>query len=203
MSGSLIVVSAPSGAGKSSLVKALVKALPNLEAAVSHSTRPPRPGEEDGKDYHFVSQERFRQMIAEDAFLEHAQVFDNLYGTAKSSLEGPLQQGRDLILEIDWQGARQVCALIPEAVRLFILPPSTKALRQRLEGRGQDNQDVIERRMRDAQAEMSHWQEFDYLIVNDVFDEALAEMIALVRTLGLRRSLQAQRHAKLLQELLK
>ena len=203
MSGSLIVVSAPSGAGKSSLVKALVKALPNLEAAVSHSTRPPRPGEEDGKDYHFVSQERFRQMIAEDAFLEHAQVFDNLYGTAKSSLEGPLQQGHDLILEIDWQGARQVCALIPEAVRLFILPPSTKALRQRLEGRGQDNQDVIERRMRDAQAEMSHWQEFDYLIVNDVFDEALAEMIALVRTLGLRRSSQAQRHAKLLQELLK
>lgn len=203
MSGSLIVVSAPSGAGKSSLVKALVKALPNLEVAVSHTTRKPRPGEVDGKDYHFVSQERFRQMLAENAFLEHAQVFDNLYGTAQSSLEGPLQQGRDLILEIDWQGARQVCELIPEAVRLFILPPSIEALRQRLEGRGQDDQTIIERRMRDAQAEMSHWQEFDYLIINDAFDEALAEMASLVRTLKLRRSLQARSHAKLLQELLK
>lgn len=202
-SASLLVVSAPSGAGKSSLIKALIAATPNLEVAVSHTTRAPRPGEVDGREYHFVRQEHFRQMVAEDAFLEHAQVFDNFYGTAKSSLQGPLRQGRDLILEIDWQGAQQVCRLIPEAVRLCILPPSVEALRQRLQGRGQDDAGIIDRRMRDAQAEMSHWQEADYLIINDVFDDALAQMQSLVAALGLRRRQQQGRHAQLLQTLLK
>lgn len=202
-SGSLIVVSAPSGAGKSSLVKALIASMSSLEVAVSHTTRKPRPGEVNGREYHFVSQDEFKKMVAEGAFLEHAQVFDNFYGTAKSSLEGPLSEGRDLILEIDWQGARQVCKLIPEAVTLFILPPSVEALRQRLEGRGQDDETVIQRRMRDAQAEMSHLNEFDYLVINDVFEDALAEMRALVQALRLRRAQQVRRHGALVQNLLK
>jgi guanylate kinase len=201
--GSLIVVSAPSGAGKSSLVKALIGSMSNLEVAVSHTTRNPRPGEVNGREYHFVSQDEFKKLVAEDAFLEHAQVFDNFYGTAKSSLEGPLRQGRDLILEIDWQGARQVCELIPEAVTLFILPPSVEALRQRLEGRGQDDESIIQRRMRDAQAEMSHLHEFDYLVINDVFEDALAEISTLIRALRLRCPLQARRHQALVQNLLK
>lgn len=202
-SGSLIVVSAPSGAGKSSLVKALIASMSNLEVAVSHTTRNPRPGEVNGREYHFVSQDEFKKLVAEDAFLEHAQVFDNFYGTAKSSLQGPLSEGRDLILEIDWQGARQVCKLIPEAVTLFILPPSVEALRQRLEGRGQDDEAVIQRRMRDARAEMSHLREFDYLVINDVFEEALAEMRTLVQALRLRRLRQEHLHVELVQNLLK
>ncbi|MBF0256815.1 MAG: guanylate kinase [Gammaproteobacteria bacterium] len=203
MSGSLIVISAPSGAGKSSLVKALIESTPNVEVAVSHTTRKPRPGEQDGVHYHFVDKERFAQMVAEDAFVEHAQVFDNFYGTAKSSLDGPLSQGRDLILEIDWQGARQICQLFPDCVSLFIAPPGLEALRQRLTARGQDDAEVIERRMRDARAELSHVHEFDYLVINDDFNDALTEIRSLVRALRLRRQLQVQRHADLMNNLLR
>lgn len=202
MSGNLIVVSAPSGAGKSSLVKALIESTDRLEVAVSHTTRPPRPGEVDGVHYHFVDKSTFEQMIERDEFVEHAQVFDNFYGTAKSSLQEPLRQGRDLILEIDWQGARQIRSQFPDCVSLFIAPPGLDALRQRLQGRGQDDETVIERRMRDARAEMSHVHEFDYLVINDDFDDALAEIHTLVRALRLRRSVQVQRHARLMDSLL-
>ncbi len=202
MSGNLIVVSAPSGAGKSSLVKALIESTDRLEVAVSHTTRPPRPGEVDGVHYHFVDKSTFEQMIDRDEFVEHAQVFDNFYGTAKSSLQEPLRQGRDLILEIDWQGARQIRSQFPDCVSLFIAPPGLDALRQRLQGRGQDDETVIERRMRDARAEMSHVHEFDYLVINDDFDDALAEIHTLVRALRLRRSVQVQRHARLMDSLL-
>lgn len=202
MSGSLIVVSAPSGAGKSSLVKALIESMPNVEVAVSHTTRRPRPGEVDGVHYHFIDKARFEQMAAENAFVEHAQVFDNFYGTARSSLIGPLEQGRDLILEIDWQGARQIRQQFPDCVTLFVAPPGLEQLRQRLIGRGQDDVAVIERRMRDARNEMSHVHEFDYLVINDDFDEALAEMQSLVRALRLRQQLQVRRHTELMNSLL-
>lgn len=202
MSGSLIVVSAPSGAGKSSLVKALVARTPGLEVAVSHTTRAPRPGEINGEHYHFVDRAEFQRLAGEGAFLEYARVFDNFYGTARSSLVEPLHAGRDLLLEIDWQGARQVCELFPETVTLFILPPSIAALRQRLWARGQDDEAVIERRMRDARAEVSHVHEFDYLVINDVFDEALEELGCLIRAVRLRRSLQVRRHQALVDSLL-
>jgi guanylate kinase len=202
LSGSLIVVSAPSGAGKSSLVKALIASMENVQVAVSHTTRVPRPGEVNGEHYHFVDPDRFRQMVAEDAFLEHAQVFDNYYGTARQSLQAPLRAGCDLILEIDWQGARQVAELFPDAISLFIAPPGLEALRDRLVARGQDDAAVIERRMRDARAEMSHANEFDYLLINDVFDEALAQMRCLVSAVRLRRELQIRRHPQLFDGLL-
>jgi guanylate kinase len=191
LSGSLIVVSAPSGAGKSSLVKALIASMENVQVAVSHTTRVPRPGEVNGEHYHFVDPDRFRQMVAEDAFLEHAQVFDNYYGTARQSLQAPLRAGCDLILEIDWQGARQVAELFPDAISLFIAPPGLEALRDRLVARGQD-----------ARAEMSHANEFDYLLINDVFDEALAQMRCLVSAVRLRRELQIRRHPQLFDGLL-
>ncbi|MEO5343300.1 MAG: guanylate kinase [Gammaproteobacteria bacterium SHHR-1] len=202
VNGSLIVISAPSGAGKSSLVKALIESTANVQVAVSHTTRPPRPGEQDGVHYHFVAKERFQQMVREGAFIEHAQVFDNFYGTAKSSLEDPLQQGIDLILEIDWQGAQQIRTLYPDCISLFIAPPGLEELRKRLRARGQDNEEVIERRMRDAQAEMAHVHEFDYLVINEDFNEALTEIRSLLTTLRLRRQRQVQRHADLMNRLL-
>ena len=200
--GSLILVSAPSGAGKSSLIQALLEREPGLRLSVSHTTRPMRPGEVDGVHYHFTDRARFEAMVGEGAFVEHAEVFGNLYGTARSSLEGPLAAGRDLILEIDWQGARQVRSLFPEAVSVFIMPPSVDALRQRLRGRGQDSGQVIARRMAAARAEMAHYGEYDYLLVNDRFDRALAQLQALVVAATLRRTRQQHRQAALIRDLL-
>lgn len=178
--GNLIVLSAPSGAGKSSLAKALVERSPNLAVSVSHTTRAPRPGEVHGVHYHFVDRARFETMIAADDFIEHARVFDNLYGTARSQLQALLAQGKDVILDIDWQGARRIKAWMPQARTVFILPPSRAVLEQRLRSRGQDGDEVIARRMRDAISEMRHYDEFDFVIVNDDFAAALADLQAII-----------------------
>ncbi|HLF96768.1 MAG TPA: guanylate kinase [Methylococcaceae bacterium] len=200
--GTLYVVSAPSGAGKTSLVKALHENVPGLAVSVSHTTRAMRPGEIDGQDYHFVAPAVFERMIAEGAFLEHARVFDNYYGTSQAAVEECLQRGEDVILEIDWQGARQVRRLMPASVGVFILPPSREILRQRLKGRGQDSEAIIERRMNDAIAEMSHYPEYDYLVVNDDFPRALESLREIVHANRLRIARQEQVLSKLLQELL-
>ena len=201
-SGTLFIVSAPSGAGKTSLLKALIDSTPGIEVSVSHTTRAMRPGEENGVHYHFVDLGLFQQMVAQGDFLEHAQVFDNYYGTSQRSIERKLQEGVDVILEIDWQGARQVRKHIPAAVSVFILPPSRAALEERLRGRGQDDEQVISRRMRDAVSEISHYGEFDYLIVNDDFNVALGELRTVMLAQRYRQDLQ-QRHLQgLLQELL-
>ncbi len=179
--GGLFIVSAPSGAGKTSLVKALIGRLEDLVVSVSHTTRAPRPGEQDGIDYHFIAPEVFAQMVAAGAFLEHAQVFDHAYGTAWAEVERLLAAGRDVILEIDWQGARAVRKQLPEAVSIYILPPSIAVLEQRLRARGKDDEQVIERRMRDARRELSHADEYDYQLVNDDFDEALDAFQAIIQ----------------------
>ena len=202
MPGTLLIVSAPSGAGKTSLVKALVERDPRVVLSVSHTTRPPRPGERDGVDYHFVDGATFERMAAEGAFLEHAEVFGNRYGTARATVERELAADRDVILEIDWQGAHLARAAMPEAVSVFILPPSREALEERLRGRGQDDETVIARRMARAVDEMSHYDEYDYLVVNDVFETALEDLLAIVRATRLRRPAQAVRHAELLRRLL-
>jgi guanylate kinase len=172
----LFVISAPSGAGKTSLVKALLQGRPRLSLSVSNTTRAPRPHEVDGREYHFVSVSRFKQLIAEGAFLEHAQVFDNFYGTGRDQVEQKLAAGIDVVLEIDWQGARQVRRAAPDCVSIFILPPSRDALRQRLVGRGTDSPEVIARRLADAAHDMSHCPEFDFAVVNDEFDKALSQL---------------------------
>lgn len=200
--GTLFIFSAPSGAGKTSLVKKLIEQTSFIGASVSHTTRAPRAGEVDGKDYHFVSQEQFQQMVGEGAFLEHAQVFDNFYGTSQAWVEAELKAGRDVILEIDWQGAAQVRRLIPEAVSVFIAPPSIEALRERLNGRGQDCEEIIERRMQDARNEMSHYAEFDYLIINDNFENALAELRSIIIARRHRLDAQQARHAQTIAQLL-
>ena len=202
MSGTLYIFAAPSGAGKTSLVKALLEQTSGIEVSVSHTTRSPRPGEENGRHYHFTDAASFEKMVEESAFLEHARVFDNYYGTARASVDAPLQQGQDVILEIDWQGAEQIRHLYPEAVSVFILPPSKSALRERLQGRGQDPEEIIERRMRDAVSEMSHYAEFDYLIINDDFDVALQELRSIVIAQRLRLVRQATQQRALLQDLL-
>lgn len=202
MIGTLFIFSAPSGAGKTSLVKALLECTSHIGVSVSHTTRAPRPGEENGKDYHFVSTAEFQRMIGEAAFLEHAQVFDNYYGTSQAWVEAELAAGRDVILEIDWQGAQQVRHLMPDAVSVFIAPPSIQTLRERLERRGQDSAEVIERRMRDARTEMSHYGEYDYLIINDNFDNSLQELRSVVVARRHRLAAQQQRHADILQALL-
>lgn len=200
--GTLYTVSAPSGAGKTSLVAALVKSNPEVCVSVSHTTRPMRPGEVDGINYHFVDHATFEKMLAEDAFLEHARVFSNLYGTSQRWVEETLAQGVDVILEIDWQGAQQVRKLIPETVSLFILPPSLACLRQRLTGRGTDAESVIDARMAEAISEMSHYGEADYLIVNDDFTTALAQFQALVTSQHLRLARQMEKHKVLIADLL-
>ncbi|HFD81547.1 MAG TPA: guanylate kinase [Gammaproteobacteria bacterium] len=200
--GTLYVISAPSGAGKTSLVKALLERLPGISVSVSCTTRAPRPGEQDGVDYHFIDRAEFERLVAAGEFLEHARVFDNYYGTRRATVEARLQADEDVILEIDWQGARQVCKAFPEAVRVFILPPSREALRQRLEGRGQDSEEVIARRMADAVSEMRHYDEYDYLVFNDDFDTAVTELEALFRARRLRSEAQRERHAATLAALL-
>jgi len=193
MKGTLFIVSAPSGAGKTSLLKALVSADPLLDVSVSHTTRAKRSEEENGRDYYFTSANDFVRMIGEGAFLEHAQVFDYYYGTAETAVRELLDAGQDVVLEIDWQGARQVRKCVPNAVSIFILPPSPQALHERLSARGQDSEEVIARRMRDAKNEMSHYAEYDYLVVNDDFSSALKELDAIVRGLRLRQSIQSER----------
>ncbi|MEO4046903.1 guanylate kinase [Pseudomonas sp. CAU 1711] len=200
--GTLYIVSAPSGAGKTSLVKALLDSEPRTRVSVSHTTRAMRPGEQDGVNYHFVDHASFTAMIERGEFLEHAQVFDNFYGTSQKWVEQTLAEGFDLILEIDWQGAQQVRKLMPQAKSIFILPPTQEALRQRLTQRGQDSAEIIERRMRDAVAEMSHYVEYDYLVINDDFGHALEDLRAVFRANQLLVNAQSQRHAGLLGELL-
>ena len=180
MRGHLYVIAAPSGAGKTSLVKALMERRPELRFSVSYTTRTPRPNEVDGRDYHFVSAEKFAQMVAGGEFLEHAQVFDNSYGTGLTAVRNALEQGTKLLLEIDWQGARQVRAQLPEALSIFILPPSRAALEQRLKARSTDSEAVIRRRLQDSVGDLAHWPEFDYVVVNDRFDEAVAALRAIV-----------------------
>lgn len=200
--GKLYIISAPSGAGKTSLVKQLRMQTPRLAVSVSHTTRAMRPGEAHGKDYYFVSVAEFQAMLAKQAFLEHAQVFDNFYGTAQQTVQDNLNQGLDVILEIDWQGAQQIKRLLPDSIAIFILPPSIAVLEQRLRGRGQDDEATIARRMRDAVAEMSHYAEFDYLVVNDDFAEALAQLQSIVVCQRLARERQVLEHQDLLASLL-
>lgn len=200
--GTLYIVSAPSGAGKTSLVKALVDAQPQVRVSVSHTTRAMRPGEVDGVNYHFVSRDEFLARLERNEFLEHAEVFGNLYGTSQLWLEQTLAEGYDLILEIDWQGAQQVRRLMPQAKSIFILPPTQEALRQRLNNRGQDSDEIIEKRMREAVSEMSHYVEYDYLVINDDFAHALIDLQSIFRANQLKQQAQQQRHARLLSELL-
>lgn len=201
--GTLYTVSAPSGAGKTSLVKALIEADSGVTVSVSHTTRPMRPGEIEGINYHFVDRDEFVEMLGQSAFLEHAQVFDNFYGTSKAWVEETLASGRDVILEIDWQGAEQVRKQMPETVGIFILPPSQQALLERLTGRGQDDQAVIDKRMAQAIDEMSHYVETDYLIINDDFATALAELRAIMVAERQRLGRQQEKHGALLQSLLR
>jgi guanylate kinase len=177
--GRLYVIAAPSGAGKTSLVHALMRRRPDLKFSVSCTTRKPRPGEHDGKDYHFIDREGFERLVEAGEFIEHANVFGNLYGTRKSVVEAALAGGRDLVLEIDWQGARQVREHLPDAVQIFILPPSRAELEARLRKRGSDSGEAIERRLTESALEMSHWRDFDYVIVNRDFDAALAGLEAI------------------------
>ena len=200
--GTLYIVAAPSGAGKTSLVKSLVETTPDVVASISHTTRPPRPGEQDGIHYHFASLAAFEAMIAQGAFLEHAQVFGNRYGTSRAAVLSQLKAGLDVILEIDWQGARQVRDQMPNSLSIFILPPSRDALRQRLAGRGQDSAEVIERRMAVALDELSHYTEFDYLVINDQFETALTELRAILIAQRQRRTAQLERHLELFHILL-
>ncbi|MFC2973219.1 guanylate kinase [Azotobacter bryophylli] len=200
--GTLYIISAPSGAGKTSLVKALIDAMPQVRVSVSHTTRPMRPGEVEGVNYHFVEREQFILMLERSEFLEHAEVFGNLYGTSQRWMEQTLAEGFDLILEIDWQGAQQVRRLMPQAQSIFILPPSQEALRQRLTNRGQDSDEIIERRMREAVNEMSHYLEYDFLVINDDFAHALEDLKSIFRANQLQQKTQQLRHTHLLRELL-
>ncbi|BBM01380.1 guanylate kinase [Microbulbifer sp. GL-2] len=202
--GTLYTVSAPSGAGKTSLVKALVDNDNQVTVSISHTTRAMRPGEVNGVDYHFVERDEFLAMLEQNAFLEHAQVYgDNYYGTSKGSIEEILASGRDVILEIDWQGAAQVRHLLPDTVGIFILPPSQEALRQRLTGRGQDDQSIIDRRMDQAIDEMTHYVEADYLVINDDFEQALLELRAILTAQRQRLEQQQLHHGELLKALLR
>ncbi|MDX1455608.1 MAG: guanylate kinase [Gammaproteobacteria bacterium] len=182
--GKLFVISAPSGAGKTSLVKELVHDDPQVDYSVSYTTRTKRDGEEDGRDYFFVSRREFEAMIGQGAFVEHARVFDNHYGTSREHIEAKLAEGKHVILEIDWQGAEQVRAAWPECISIFILPPSRAELERRLRNRATDADDVIARRMGDAEAEMSHWKDFDFVVVNDNFSHALKELQRILRGKG-------------------
>lgn len=200
--GTLYIVAAPSGAGKTSLVRSLVECTSGVEVSVSHTTRPRRPGEQEGVDYHFVDPDTFQSMVKEGVFLEYAQVFNHFYGTSRHVVTERLKSGIDVVLEIDWQGARQVRALIPESLAIFILPPSKETLRQRLKSRAQDDNAVIEQRMQAAVSEISHYNEFDYLIVNDDFNVALEALRAIFIANRQRRDKQVLRQGELLQALL-
>ena len=200
--GNLFIISAPSGAGKSSLIQALLKRHQDMQVSVSHTTRAPRPGEQDGVHYHFISVDEFKALIAKDEFFEWAEVFGNYYGTSKSSIRDSLSQGIDVFLDIDWQGARQIKQQESSAQGIFILPPSLNELEQRLNNRGQDSSEVIAKRMAQAQAEMSHANEYEYLIINDNFDLALSEFERIVLAQRNSYSSQASKQQALLSQLL-
>lgn len=199
--GNVFVVCAPSGAGKTSLVAELLRREAQVQLSVSFTTRPARPGERDGIDYRFVSRGEFEAMIGRAEFLESAEVHGNLYGTSQSWIEAQRRAGRDIVLEIDWQGAAQVRRLIPGAIGIFILPPSLEALRERLTGRGQDSTEVIERRLAAARGEIAHVAEFDYVIINLNFDEAVLDLVSIVRSARLRMTEQLSRHDVLINSL--
>jgi guanylate kinase len=201
--GNLFILSAPSGAGKSSLINALLKKHADMKVSVSHTTRSPRPGEEDGVHYHFVATDEFKALIEKNDFFEWAQVFDNYYGTSKQAIESQLDAGIDVFLDIDWQGAQQVRKIMPNVQTIFILPPSKKELEQRLNNRGQDSADVIASRMAKAQSETSHYNEYDFVIVNDDFESALADIEIIVMAQRLTLKAQENRHQVLLNSLLK
>ncbi len=201
--GNLFILSAPSGAGKSSLIGALLKKHSDMKVSVSHTTRSPRPGEENGVHYHFVSVEEFKALIEKNDFFEWAQVFDNYYGTSKQAIESQLAAGIDVFLDIDWQGAQQIRKLVDDVETIFILPPSKEELESRLNNRGQDSAEVIAGRMAKAQSETSHYNEYDYVVVNDDFDTALAEIETIVMAKRLSLQSQAVRHQALLENLLK
>jgi len=198
MSGNLFVVSAPSGAGKTSLVDALLNINPQIDLSVSYTTRDPRPGEQDGKAYHFVSRDTFLAMAKHGEFLESAEVYGNLYGTSQAWISQRNTQGRDVLLEIDWQGAAQVRRLFPKCISIFILPPSLEALEQRLKGRGKDNEEVIAKRMAAVREDVAHVAEFDYVIINDNLNEALRELNAVVLSTKLRCAAQLTRYQTLI-----
>lgn len=200
-SGHLFVICAPSGAGKTSLVNALLEREPDIELSISYTTRAPRASETDGRNYHFVSREQFVEMIGRGEFLESAEVHGNLYGTSQAWIGARRAEGKDIVLEIDWQGATQVRRLIPDAVGVFILPPSPEALRKRLVGRGQDSPEVIERRLLAAREEVAHVEEFDYVIINRNFDVAVADLVSIVRAQRLRLAMQLERHRDLINRL--
>ncbi len=201
--GNLFILSAPSGAGKSSLINALLKKHADMKVSVSHTTRAPRPGENNAEHYHFVSVDEFKALIAKDDFFEWAQVFDNYYGTSKQAIESQLAAGIDVFLDIDWQGARQVREIIDDVKTIFILPPSKQELEQRLNNRGQDSAEIIAGRMAQAQSETSHYNEYDYVVVNDDFDTALSDLETIVITQRLTLKAQVARHQTLINELLK
>ncbi len=200
--GQLFIITAPSGAGKTSIVKAVTQRLPDLKKSISFTTRPKRPGETEGVDYHFVDTQEFLRMRDAGEFLEYAEVFGNYYGTSKIWLQAQLDGGHDVILEIDWQGAQQVRQVFPDCTSLFILPPSKETLLQRLRARGQDSEDVISRRTLEAVTEMSHFHEFDYTIINDVLDTAIEETIAVITSQHLKTEVQKANNAELIKELL-
>ena len=198
----LFIIAAPSGCGKTSLVKALIEKVDNLCVSVSHTTRAQRPGEEHGKNYFFVSKEDFNEISNSNGFIESAQVFDNYYGSAKQTVKDLLKQGQDVILEIDWQGAQQVKQSFIDAIGIFILPPPISALEDRLTDRGQDDQSIIDRRMKDAVSEMQHFDEFDYLVINDDFNIALNDLTHIIYTQRLSLAQQTQQQQDLLKQLI-
>jgi len=205
----LFIVAAPSGCGKTSLVESLISGTKNLRVSISHTTRKPRAGEVNGTNYHFVSVAEFQKMVGDGAFIEHAEVFENLYGTSKKLINENLNNNLDVILEIDWQGARQVKQNLPSAISIFILPPSKEALELRLKNRAQDDELIIKKRMQDAENQMSHFNEFDYLVINDNFNAALADLESIISSsnnLSKRAHLsleeQTIKHKKLLKKLI-
>lgn len=198
----LYIICAPSGTGKTSLVAALIENLDNIEISISHTTRLMRPGEEDGINYHFIDNNTFQKMIDENDFLEHAEVFGNQYGTAKSFVEEKLAKNIDVILEIDWQGAQQIRKIFKDAVSIFILPPSIETLNLRLRHRGQDKEEVIERRLAEARNEIKHYAEFDYLVINDHFLHAVADLQSIINAHRLSLTIQKQTRAELIEKLL-
>jgi len=204
ISGNLFILSAPSGAGKSSLISALLKqdSTRSMQVSVSHTTRNPREGENDGEHYHFISVTAFKKQISKGAFYEYAEVFDNYYGTSESAIDEQLAQGIDVFLDIDWQGAQQVRIKRPEVTTIFISPPSRTELENRLRKRGQDSEEIIQSRMEKAQAECSHYQEFDYIIVNDNFEQALADLTTIVENQRLKQRQQTEKYQTLFRDLL-
>lgn len=198
MNGNLFIVCAPSGAGKTSLVNALLEREPDIELSISFTTRTPRDGEVDGREYHFVARDTFLAMAARGEFLESAEVHGNLYGTSQAWIEGRMREGRDIVLEIDWQGAQQVRRVLPGARGIFILPPSIETLQRRLTARGKDADEVIERRLANAREEIAHVEEFDYVIINQTFDVAVVDLVSIIRASRLQVTAQLARYQDLI-----